>query len=33
MAIIQVLASIPSYELQDFVAAKFYCWHALVDCN
>ena len=27
------LASIPSYELQDFAGAKFYCPHALADGN
>ena len=32
-AIIHVLASTSSYELEDFVGAKFYCLHALGDGN
>jgi len=26
-----MLAGNPTQELGDFVAAKFYCWHAVVD--
>jgi len=29
----RALAGIPSEELHDFVGAKFYCPHALVDGN
>jgi len=32
-AIIHVLAGTSSYELEDFVGAKFYCLHALGDGN